>query len=172
MDRTTAAIKAYCERSSFKLGSAERPGSYPTAETLAAFVDDRLNGAELERMLAYLGTNPDAQTLVIRIRELLATQHESLGQAVPPAVLDRAKSLGSGISGRRKPPQRPYWMVWLLLAIAAFAGSFLVPGRYVQFVAAGVLFGVKAIVDQKAAKTQIFIYKALEDAEKSHLHGR
>ena len=26
--------------------------------------------------------------------------------------------------------------------------------------------------DEKAAKTQIFIYKALEDAEKSHLHGR
>lgn len=169
MSRTDDLIKAYFESSGAALGGGERPGAYPGPEDLAAFIDDRLKGAELERMLAYLRSNPEAQALVRTLRGLLSSLEGSNAEKVPQALLDRAKGLGSG---RRPAPKRSLWQLWMVLSIAAFAGSFLVPHYYVQFVAAGVLCGVKAIVDQKAAKTQILIYKALEDAEKSHLHGR
>jgi anti-sigma factor RsiW len=169
MSRTDEVIKAYFERTGPLPGRGVRPGAYPGPEDLAAFIDDRLKDAELERMLAYLQSNPEAQALVRTLRGLLSSLEGSNAEKVPQALLDRAKGLGSG---RRPAPKRSLWPLWTVLSIAALAGSFLVPHYYVQFVAAGVLLGVKAIVDQKAAKTQIFIYKALEDAEKSHLHGR
>jgi len=96
---------------------------------------------------------------------------------VPEPLVARAKALmpgrpgvpcphcGKPITPFKKPlrSQRLWNALWLALAAGSFALSFAFPGYFVQCVAAGFLFGVKWIVDQKAAKTQILIYKALQE---------
>lgn len=57
--------------------------------------------------------------------------------------------------------------VWAILAIVCFAGSFVIPKYFFQFLVAFLFFGFRWIVDQKATKTQIFVYKTLSDREDS-----
>ena len=98
---------------------------------------------------------------------------------VPRSLVKKAKALrpgrpgiacphcGKPITPFKKPIQsQRFWnALWLLLAAASFALSFSIPRYFVQCVALAVLFGVKWIVDQKAAKTQVLIYKALQDKD-------
>ncbi len=110
---------------------------------------------------------------------------EYLGQVrneeVPEALLQSVKKLklpaagplcphcGKPITAFKKPlaSQRVWNALWLSAAIAAFAMSFVFPRYFFQYVALTVLFGVKWIVDQRATKTQILIYKALQDDSES-----
>ncbi|MGH7197617.1 MAG: hypothetical protein ACREH5_02605 [Candidatus Omnitrophota bacterium] len=96
---------------------------------------------------------------------------------VPPFLVEKAKALMPGRPGVACPhcgkPITPFkkpirnqtlWnALWLILAAGSFALSFLFPGYFVQCVALAFLFGVKWIVDQRAAKTQVLIYKALQE---------
>jgi hypothetical protein len=96
---------------------------------------------------------------------------------VPRPLVDKAKALmpagaavscphcGKPITPFKKPigRQRLWNALWLGLAAGSFALSFVFPGTFVQWVALSVLFGVKWIVDQRAARTQVLIYKALQE---------
>ncbi len=52
---------------------------------------------------------------------------------------------------------------WAVLALASFAGSFLAPRYFFQFLAGFLFFGIRWIVDQRSTKTQIFVYKTLQE---------
>ena len=114
---------------------------------------------------------------------------EYLGQVkdeeVSKKLLDRVKKFklqapgplcphcGKAITPFKKPlaAQRFWNIVWILAALASFGLSFIVPRYFLQLVAAAVLFGVKCLIDQRATKTQVLIYKALqEESESFHRH--
>ena len=116
------------------------------------------------------------------LREYLS---EVKNENVPAALLKRVKKFklaapsslcphcGKPITPFKKPltSQRFWNAVWMLSAAAALGLSFVAPRYFVQWVALAVLFGVKFIIDQRATKTQILIYKALaEDSESFHRH--
>ncbi|MCX5685869.1 MAG: zf-HC2 domain-containing protein [Candidatus Omnitrophica bacterium] len=50
--------------------------------------------------------------------------------------------------------------LYLVLAIASFALSFLLPGYFLQLLAATILLGTKWIVDSKTTKMLVTIYEA------------
>lgn len=183
MDKTETMLKEYLEKERSRTGLGRRPGAYPEAHDLAAFIEDKLKGAELERMLDHLRDHRQDAELVLAARRLMAGSSESEGTQVPAEFVARAKSLmpgrtaacphcGKPITPFKKPPARQRWLnaLWLAGMTVSFALSFVFPARFYQCLAAALLFGIKWIVDQKATRTQILIYKALEDGEKSHLH--
>ena len=103
---------------------------------------------------------------------------DSEKERVPKELVDRVKKFklgggpaplcphcGKGITSFKKPllTQRILSIVWFLGMAGSFAASFAMPRYFFQFVAAAVLFGVKWIVDQRSTKTQILIYKALQE---------
>ena len=106
---------------------------------------------------------------------------EYLGQLkneeVPKAILDRVKKFkppvagpscphcGKPLTAFKKPlaSQRLWNAVWMSAALVSFALSFALPRYFFQFIAMAVLSGVKWIVDRRATKTQILIYKALQE---------
>lgn len=169
MDKTEALLKRYYASKAPELSKGIRPTDVPDAATLHAFLEDRLSGSALSKMLEALRADAELQELVLELRRLRGLEGESERVSVPGGALERARALGAGLSRRKLAPKRSYWGVWLALSIACFALSFWLAPYFIQWTAAGVLFGVKAIVDQRAAKTQVLIYKALEESEKSHL---
>lgn len=62
--------------------------------------------------------------------------------------------------------------LWAFLALATFAGSFLAPKYFFQFLAAFLFFGFRWIMDRRSTKTQIFVYKILKDGEFAEAEGR
>ena len=96
-------------------------------------------------------------------------------ERVPARALERAKSLiigriacphcGKGITPFKKPYLRQKFLngLWLVFSCAMFGLSFVFPHYFMQFLALTALFGFKWIVDQRATKSQILIYKALKD---------
>ena len=98
-------------------------------------------------------------------------------EKVPTALLNRVKKFklqgpgplcphcGKPITSFKKPlaGQRLWNIAWASSAALSFLLSFLFHRYFFQFVALTVLFGVKWIVDQRATKTQILIYKALQE---------
>ena len=106
-------------------------------------------------------------------------------EEVPKRLLDRVKKFkphasgpscphcGGAITPFKKPlaMQRFWNLIWISAAAVSFALSFIFPRYFFQLVALTVLSGVKWIVDQRATRTQILIYKALlEDSESFHRH--
>ena len=61
--------------------------------------------------------------------------------------------------------------LWLVLAAAAFAGSFVYRRYFFQCLALALFFGIKWVIDIKLTRTQILIYKALKD-EDPGVHSR
>ena len=110
-------------------------------------------------------------------RELLENMEESAGERVPAALLRKVKALvppgGSPlcphcrkpITPFKKPPgrQRIENALWLSVALVSFGLSFVFKGYFMQFLVLTLFAGVKWIFDQKATKTQILIYKALQE---------
>lgn len=100
-------------------------------------------------------------------------------EVVPPQALQRAKDLmrggvacphcGKGITPFKKPyPQQKLMNgLWLILACGVFGLSFVFPRYFMQFLVLTVLFGFKWILEQRSAKSQILIYKALREGEES-----
>ena len=105
---------------------------------------------------------------------------------VPADLIARVKSLvpgtqrlacphcGKSITPFKSPltKQRIKNAIWAFLAFVCFGGSFLAPKYFFQFLAAFLFFGFRWIVDQRATKTQIFVYKALRDSEAPEFKGR
>lgn len=186
-DRIDSDLKNYLsgERKGLQEGDRQKTG-YPSTEELYLFITDQLDGAALDRMITHLKNHPADQALVSKARGLLSDEVTAEGQKVPYETIQRAKSLmgekakltcphcGKPITPFKKPAQKQlFWnTVWLSLGVIAFALSFVFRQYFLQFLALTLLFGVKWIVDQKAAKTQILIYKALKEEEHGANHSR
>ena len=120
-------------------------------------------------------------------KKLFPRMQEADKEVVPEALLARVRSQISRaetvncpycqkpITPFKKPLSRQKLLnfLWLAAGIGFFLFSFVIRQYFIQWVALGVLCFLKWIVDQKATKTQILIYKALSESgeEKTrHLH--
>ena len=118
-----------------------------------------------------------------KARKIYEQSAQAEGEKVPQELIRKAKNLmnatrrvscphcGKGITPFKKPIVKQFFwnVIWLSGAVATFAFSFVFRRFFLQFLVAALLFGVKWIVDQKAARTQILIYKALNESDKEHL---
>ena len=89
---------------------------------------------------------------------------EAETEIVPEEFILKAKNLFRKPSLKK---QKIWNGVWALLAAASFAGSFLVPRYFFQFLAVFLFFGFRWIVGERAARTQILIYKALKENQET-----
>ena len=62
-------------------------------------------------------------------------------------------------------------LLWLVLSVVSFAGSFVYRRYFFQCLALALFFGIKWAIDLRSTKTQILIYKALKD-EDPGVHSR
>lgn len=160
-----------------------------TDEEVRLFVENRLDGERLESVLARLASSADDRALVSAARKRLAGAseagnervHESLLRAASGSVPARAGAsscphCGGAITPFKKSPARQKLTIglWAAVSLAGLGASFVFPRYFVQCLVVCVLAGVKAIVDQRALKTQILVYRALEEPfdapKRGHLH--
>ncbi|MBI4352560.1 MAG: hypothetical protein HY593_01410 [Candidatus Omnitrophica bacterium] len=153
---------------------------YPADEDFYRFITGRMEGVELERMVEHLRTHREDQELVLNIRELLEKDLPQ-GTEAPREAVQKAKALfpegqrlgcphcGKAITPFKKPlsRQRGFNVLWLGLGIVSFTLSFVFPRYFLQFLVLTCLFGVKWIVDQRVTKTQIMVYKALQETQET-----
>ena len=187
MDRIDSDLKNYLSGALKGLGGADRQkAEYPSTEDFYLFITDQLGGEALDKMVSHLKNHPADQTLVLKARNLLSNEKAAEEGKVPYTAIQRAKSLMGGKAGLTCPhcgkPITPFnkparnqflWnVVWLFSGVIAFALSFVFRQYFLQFLVLTLLFGVKWMVDQKAAKTQILIYKALKEEERGANHSR
>jgi len=115
------------------------------------------------------------------IRDYLGETRE-----LPPGLAQRAKDLvpaplrpGVGKCPHCGKPVTPFkdggmtgpWnLLWFVAAGAALALSFFLKPYFMQFLVLTLLLGFKGILDQRARKTQILIYKALSADEGGQRH--
>lgn len=122
----------------------------------------------------------DSEKRTRAARALADRLAEAEKESVPPALVDRAKKL---FEDRQKSPTCPHCgkavtpfktplkaqrlrnAVWAALAVVSFAGSFAVPRYFYQFLAAFLFFGFRWVMDSRATRTQILVYKALKEEE-------
>lgn len=178
MDSVDVKLKEYLEKERQRFGMGQRD-LCPATEDFYQFIMDELKGERLEKMLRHLRSCAQDQELVIKARQLLGDEAAAQGQKVPSGLIQTTKDLfrkatqlscphcGKAITPFKKSPQKQFWLngVWLCLAVTSFLLSFVFRRYFFQCLAVAVLFGVKWIVDQKAVKTQILIYKALTEGE-------
>ena len=178
MDSIDDKLKEYLEKERQRLGRGQRDLCPPT-EDFYQFIMDELKGERLEKMLGHLRNCAEDQELVIKTRRLLGEEAAAQGQKVPPGLIQATKDLfrktarlscphcGKAITPFKKSPQKQSWLnwAWLSLAVASFLLSFVFRRYFFQCLVLALLFGVKWIVDQKAARTRILIYKALKEGE-------
>ena len=184
-DKMEQLIKQYLETSSQAVSGKREEVAYPSSSELYRYLNDELAGAELERMLAFLRHDEEGQILVKNARRLMQSKGGWETEPVPSAELHRAKSLmkapsksalcphcGKPITAFKKPLSAQRWLnlAWMALALGAFALSFVFRRYFMQFLALTVLAGVKALLEMRATKTQILIYKALSEDDDSQQH--
>lgn len=113
------------------------------------------------------------------LKNYLSKTREVRDIKVPQRALKGAKNLmgsqrsaacphcGKAITPFKKPvfAQALWNGLWLAGMLVSFLLSFVFGRFFLQFLAATLLFGVKWIVDQKAMRTQILIYKALQEEQ-------
>ena len=114
-------------------------------------------------------------------------EHLGGSREVPADLVQKAKDLvpggrpsavcphcGGRITPFKKPPSRSRWnLLWLGAAALSFALSYAFPHYFMQFLAVSLVSAFKWLVEHRAMKTQILIYKALaedEGSEGSRLH--
>lgn len=196
MEKIDQMIRDYIKSQRQAFAGGRRPElSYPSDKDLFLFVENRLQGDALNKMIFHLRNHPADEKLVLGARELLGNLKEAEHESVPETLIQKAKALrsassatapserslkcphcGKGITPfkRMLSHQKLLNTLWFLGAVGAFLLSFAFPRYFIQCVALSVLFGIKWIVDQRASKTQILVYKALaessEKAESSRLH--
>ena len=188
MDSIDKEIRELISRQRQASGPGKRAlPDYPTERDFYLLVTGSLPEPELKKMLAHLGSHPQDQALVVTIRGLLARMAEAEKQAVPEDLLGAARSripqkeglscpyCQKPITPFKKPlgKQKLFNFLWLAAGLFFLGLSFWARHFFVQWSILGGLCLIQWIVDRKATKTQILIYKALsEDAgEKTrHLH--
>lgn len=157
-----------------------------TDEDVRLFVENKLEGARLESVLERLAQNPDDREWVLAVRRRLAEsaqiQSERVGEGLVRAAsgnpISRLGSAscphcGKAITPFKKSPDRQKLLLglWAAIGLSAFVLSFMFPRYFLQCLTVTVLAGCKWIVDQRALKAQILVYRALSGApEHGHLH--
>ena len=160
----------------------------PDAHLFYLFLTDKLQGDALVRVLEFIKEDEDAQAFIIQARKLLE-ESSGLEMPIPRGMVSGAKALmsktnqsecphcGKSITPFKTPLKKQELRnaLWMVLGVSAFLLSFVFRAYFLQCLVVALLFGVKWIVDQKATKTQILIYKALQsDSDKpsdtSRLH--
>lgn len=178
MDKLDSYIKEYCERRK-GLYFKSRFEDCPLPEELYSYLTGDIDPEDEERVILHLKKCPDDQEFVEKARQLLESLNESEKADIPGAVIKNAKALmrknreiacphcGKKITTFKKPlnSQRMTNYIWLLLAAGSFALSFIYKHYFMQCLLVALLFGVKFIVDQKATKLQILVYKTLKETE-------
>ncbi len=159
---------------------------YPSVEDFYLYLTDGLGDEALQKMLEHLKKHPEDQAFVMKARKLLEAEGGQGDQTPSLKAVEMAKALlkektglacphcGGTITPFKKPikPQIAWSITWIALAAASFTLSFLFRGYFMQFLALTLLFGVKWIVDRKAIKTQIIVYKALHDVQGDEISSR
>lgn len=175
-DKLEQLIKQYLEsRSNDRLERRENV-NYPASIDLYRYLNDELEGAELERLLAFLKKNEEWQALVSRARQILSEEEGWKNENVPPDMIRKAQALmgsktksascphcGKPITPFKTPLSSQQWMnrAWLALTLGSLALSFVIHRYFIQCLVVTALAGMKCIVEMRATKTQILIYKAL-----------
>ena len=95
--------------------------------------------------------------------ELWVTRAKSLMSAQKSDL--KCPHCGKGITPFKSPVSKQVLMGWLWLGLSAagFMASFVFKLYFLQCLALCLIFGFKFIVDRKQTKTQIVIYKAMEN---------
>jgi hypothetical protein len=179
MDKLETELKNFFlkKRTDLLKGAERASAAYPDATDLYLFVMDRLEGQALRRMLDYLKSHPDEQALVAQARELAEHSEEIEKEKVSLKAIQKAKSLvaaqksplcphcGKPVTVFKKPllRQRLENSGWLLGAVAAFGLSFVFKRYFMQCLVLALLAAVKWIVDERATRTRVMIYKALKE---------
>ena len=181
MDKIELLLNKYL-RDKNLLASGRARGAAPDAEDFALYCQDRLEGEALERLRGYLVANRWAQDMVLEMKRSM--EEDVLENEIPAGLAEKAKGLmkgsaqtalcphcGKAITPFKRPIARQKWinLSWLLLMAGSFALSFVFPRYFMQFLVVAVLAGFRWIVEVRASKTQIMIYRALSDGEK-HEH--
>lgn len=78
----------------------------------------------------------------------------------------RCPHCGKPIAPPKKPLSSDWNLLWLAAAAAAFAASFALPDYFFQALAVALVCAFKWLIDYRARKTQILIYKAMSGEEK------
>ena len=161
-----------------------RPVS-PDAENFYEFITGKLEGKALDDFLVYLKSDESAQMIVKKARALATDDDEADKEKVPKAWISGVKNLlpkgpgihcphcGKGITPFKNSRGRRQIInfLWLGTAAASFIASFFYKHYFYQFLALSLFFGIKWIVDQRAASTRTLIYKALKNEESSSNSG-
>ena len=176
MDKLDQQIKALLQEEYQARLLKNRDRQAPAFLDFYGFIVNELDEKRSASVLLYLQNNPEAQEFIQRARLLLKEQPSATLQEVPRDWIASAKKLaakkdlscphcGKGITSFKKPlsKQKMISMSMIVLAVAAFGLSFVFKRYFLQFLALTIIFAFKYIVDQKAIKTQILVYKALED---------
>jgi hypothetical protein len=142
-----------------------------SAEECYRYLAGELKGEELDHFLKELRGDRNAQ-------ELLAASSGEIetNKAAPVSWVKKAKRLwrapkaacphcGKTITALKKPLglQAKWLLVYATGFCVSFALSFVVPRYFMQCLLLAAIFAFKAIVDLKAVRTQILVYKALAD---------
>jgi len=120
---------------------AKGPGTHPSEEELAAFLDGSIGGPGREGIEEHIASCASCLEKIVLAHDAVETFKKSR-----PA------------GGKRKTMPKPN--LYLILAIIAFALSFAMPRYFLQMLAAAMIFGIKWIVDAKTTKMLVMIYEA------------
>lgn len=159
---------------------------WPTSHEFYLFIEDKLEGEPLKKMLNLLRVDHQAQEFVKNIRQL-TNQSLEMGQStVPQDLIAQAQALigkntsancphcGKAITTFKKPlkTQQLENGLWLCLLVGAFTLSFFFPRYFYQWLLLAALSGFKWALNSRATKTQIMIYKALKEDDNRLLNSQ
>ena len=177
MELLEKQIKEYLKK---EIGALQVSGArplIPDAEEYYKFIMGKLEGKALSVFLDFLRNDKFAQEIVKKARVLALNEREADNEKVPGDWIKEAKNLlpkapgihcphcGKGITPFKKSvgSQQILNFLWLGVAVVSFGASFYYKHYFYQFLALALFFGIKWIVDRRAARTQVLIYKALKE---------
>jgi hypothetical protein len=134
----------------------------PSTEDFYRFVTNDLEGDALQRMVDYLRQNPEDQDFVVQAREVLKNQGEAEGEKVPERWIDRARHPRVPFQ-KTSAAQKKRLGIYLVCSVVFFLASFLVRRYFVQCLVLSLLSGILWVVERRAFKTQVLIYKSLAE---------
>ena len=177
MDALEKEIHRYFAVRRLKTLGTRSSAGYPSEEDFCRFLTGAAPAEEEARMLEHLKHHAEDEIFVAGTRGLLENLGESEKEAVPAELLRRASALAPktaplscphcrrAITPFKRPVahQKVLNALWLLAGAGFFTNSFFMPRYFIQWTVLGALCAMKWIVDTKATKTQILVYKALSE---------
>ncbi len=183
MDKTEKYIKDYLRDKKVMAGTKRGDLFVPDFDAFYGYCQDELKDEAFQRVQDYIVANPWAQEMVLTAKRL--TREAGTEKEIPAGLESRAKNLksaasltgqcphcGKAITPFKKPLSKQKWLNlgWFVLAIAVYGLSFAFKRYFMQCLVVCLLAAVKGIVEAKATKTQIMIYKAISEEPDGHSH--